>query len=212
MRHITTQTNLPQICIISKMICLAISTYCCCLMSRGFSSTRSWSCSFSKTSASQLDSACSRLSGVPSNQKWFVSKSALQESFVTSGSRLNLKNDAGEWSEGMMWSVVMMSSKTVMLTFLWAELWGSILTVCSKGRNFQPPQWDGLGSIKNTSPWEYLMIKWQSSQKKISIIVAQSSLEWFLGNSWFSPSPYRETLRCTEVLWPCGHKVNFPVD
>ena len=46
-----------------------------------------------------------------------MSKSVLQESFVISDSCLNLKNDAGERCEGVMQSAIMMSGKTVMLTF-----------------------------------------------------------------------------------------------
>lgn len=67
-----------------------------------------------------------------------MSKSVLQESFVISGSCLNLKNVAGERCEGMMQSVIMMSGKTIMLTF----------SVVSSGVPFQHSGMD-WGSINN---------------------------------------------------------------
>lgn len=43
-----------------------------------------------------------------------------------------------------MWSVAMMSSKTVMLTFWGVVCWGSVLTACTQSRNFRLPQGDEL--------------------------------------------------------------------
>lgn len=99
------------------------------LWARGLSSARSRSCSFSKTSPVRLDAASSRLSGVWSNQKWFVSESTLQESFVASGSCLNLKNDVGEWSEA--WCTVQLGwEANHYVNLLGSHAWASILTVC----------------------------------------------------------------------------------